>query len=264
MALRFEAGWDHADIGTVGIRVTETVGTTATEVLVTTSSFCHTDLSSVMGSGQYTAFGTKLAGLLQGASRHNQQYSVTWTGSVPEYVVASDGSFAINAATAGTTFDTAVGNRMFDILGFSGAQADDTAHTSDERPFYVVVADLGAKSLVEDDYEPDGVVDGAHSSDGSHYAVAPQAAPTFHDFTVQFEAKAAVFKRSATTAIPWTYQHMWEHIRGDTPIAVFDSLGSENTVHHLRPESARFRAERAAQDWDRWHMRLQTYVDGRL
>lgn len=266
MTLRLEAGWDLDKVGNFGVKVTEATGPLAFQVTMTTGQLCHTALTSVLVN--YKAFSNQLKAALDAASVASGN---SWTYTVSRTVSDTAHYYTVSAAEGNTALEfslatvAADGTRMRQALGFTGDSASAASHSSSAqaRPYYAVLSAGLAKSRVSDDYEPDEIAQGDWSTGGSHYTVSASSGIVFHDFDVLFEAKAAVFKRSAAASVPWTYQHLWEHCRGDEPILAVDD--TESTVHYLRPEGASFRPERAVSDWDgAWSLALRTYVEGRL
>lgn len=275
MTLRIEAGWriGTAGIGVIGtatIKIVESVGPTTITPSVTTGRYLHTSIASVNSS--YSDFATALKTALDAASART--YTVTWNGATGAYTISPDsGTITVEFSSGGTSLGAAYDN-MRRILGFSGNKTTASSQTSDIAPYYYISGLMGAKTDSTDDYEPDDLVRGGHTDDGGHYSVSASGQPTFNDFVIPHETKAKVFTRSApqeaatdpfhTAAdVPWTYQHLWQHIRGSEPFLVVDD--TDSTVHTLRPEGGAFRPARVVSDWDgAWNLRFATYVDGRL
>ncbi len=263
MALHIECGWDQAVVGTSSIRLTEDPGGTPDTITgsVGALTWCHRNLSGVLGSGNYQSFPTQLENALDAASANGYTYNVVFNSTTLRYTIsAGSGEDFDIEYNSGTTAEV----RMFQILGLAGASAGSTStYTGTRVPYYVIGSAMGAASEKTDDYEPPGIVEGSFSDSGQDFSVSRTASPVFSDFSLAFEAKSASFKREATTTVPWTYQHMWEHARGTEPFVVVDD--SESTVHRLRPEGGSFQPRRASADYDNyWHHMFKTYMLGRL
>ncbi len=274
MAVRIEAGWDHASVGNASLRVTEDPGGTPDTITGTVGAltWCHTNISSIMGSGNYQRFGDQLETALNAATANAYTYSVTLDTSTLLYTVATSGGgqdFDIKYAS-GTTAEV----RMFQILGLAQSNtfySGTSTYTGCMTPYYLFSGDMGAKSKVSDDYEPDTVED-AEADDGTAYGVARTTAPIYSDYTLQFEPKVKTFKRSVsvttssgltTGGVIWTYQHFIENARSEHPFLCVDD--NESTVHKLRAKGAAFKPSRATADFDdHWHHEYITRMLGRL
>lgn len=258
MTHRIESGWNVAKLGTFTLSVTGNLGTQS--VSITTGTYCHTDLTIVLGTGSYDDFAGALKAALDASGAASGAFTVTWSGSAMTYTIS-------NAANFTLTFpNTAAGNRMADALGFTRNSTTSSATTtsSTRRPYYVINGAMGGRSGWTRVYEGDDIVSQAEAEDGSTYAVARSAAPLYDDWTVPFETLAATFDSEATTAVPWTWEAFFAHSRGIEPFGVFDDAG--NSVHVLRgARGARFKPSRASEDWDgRWSVDLLTINRGDL
>lgn len=258
MTHRIESGWNVAKLGTFTLSVTGNLGTAS--VSITTGTYCHTDLSPVLGAGSYDDFAGALQSALTASGATTFAFTVTWSGSAMTYTIA-------NAAAFTLTFpNTAAGNRMADALGFTRntTTGSTTSQVSSRRPYYVIDGAMGGRSGWTRVYEGDDIVSQAEAEDGSTYAVARSTAPLYDDWTVPFETLAATFDSEATAAVPWTWEAFFAHSRGIEPFGVFDDAG--NSVHVLRgARGARFKPSRASEDWDgRWSVDLLTINRGSL
>lgn len=257
MTHRIESGWNVATLGTMTLSVTGNLGTAS--VSITTGTYCHTDLSSVLGSGLYDDFAGALKAALDASATSSTAYVVTWNTSTLVYTIAT-------VAGCSLTFpNSEAGNRMADALGFTRNSTTSTltTQTSTRRPYYVIDGAMGARSSWSRLYEGDDIVSQAEAEDGSTYSVARTTAPKYEDWTVQFEELEAVYSAKAVTAVPWTWQHFFEHSRGIEPFGVFDDDG--NSVHVLRARGARFKPARVQSDWDGvFNIELQTINRGAL
>jgi hypothetical protein len=250
MTLRISAGWDFAKatVGSFSMTITGSSGA-AFAVNVTSGTYAHETMSPVV---TYTAFAVALQTAINAAATAGT-YTVTYSSSTQAYTVTRDtGTFT---ATLNTVARRVLGR---DADWSVGA----ISQTSNNRPYYVLVGALGARSEVSDDYEPDGIVEAEESDSGEVYAISRTTAPVYHDWIVQFESKAATFERNAASGVPWTWQHFVKHVRSEEPFLVVDDLGT--SVHKLRPESARFKPTRQSPDYDNhWHIPFMTYLLGR-
>lgn len=245
-----EAGFD---VGVTGAMSVIVEGNTAT---ISSGRYCHSDLAAVLGSGEYTDFATALQSAILSAS--GAGYTVTYS--------RNSGSPIYTISHASTPFATAftgdAGTRMANALGMESG-AGQMSYSSVARPYYVMIPANGCRSEATDDYEPDGLVVGDYTLGGGFYSVSFDDPITFNDFAFSHEAKSATFIRAAGAGVPWTWQHLWRHCRGDQPFLV--DIGDDDDVMYLRPEGGSFAPERVAADYDDyWTVRLKTYLAGRL
>ncbi len=268
MTVRIDAGWDVGKIGLLAIKATESVGPTVVVATVTAGTFAHTDISAVTATSTYTDFATQLKTELDAVSA--QTYTVTYgvtagPGGGPGYTISiGSGTTTLEfTGFGGTSGTTVAGALMAEIIGFDGNQSTSASHTSDERPIFALLAATGCESRVIDDYEPDGVAEGDHSIGGRTFSLSDSTAIKFRDFVLMFESHAATYKRSATATFPWTYEHMWEHVRSEQPFLL--DADNEDTVYKLRPENANVKFDRAHADHDdQSHIPFFCYMLGRL
>lgn len=276
MALRVEAGWDHDVIGEARCSVTDSSGTYnvfvnssgfqhdvgGTTVVQSTTLYSHTPLFSVLGTNQYLSLGAYMALTLNDAVPGAvPTHSVTWDGAAQQY------TWSVTSGTVAVTFPaTDAGALMRRILGFSGNLSAAASHVSDVTPYYVINSARGGRSKASGPYRAPGRVEGSESLGGRHYATKVLGSLNYDDFTAMLETKAATFIDAATAAVPWTWEHFFDHCSAIEPFAVIDDVAS--TVHFLRPAGAVFdegRRQRQKMDYDGfWNLRLLTYIKGTL
>lgn len=259
MTHRIESGWNIAKVGTHTLSVTSDLGTAT--VSITTGTYCHADLTSVLGTGNYDDFAQALKTALDLSGTSSQPYSVNWnSGSFPlRYRLRNDANMAV------TFPNTDAGNRMADTLGFTRNTTLSSAagHTGTRMPYYVIDGAMGARSSWTRRYEGDDITSQAEAEDGSTFTTARSVAPKYDDWTVPFEPLEATFSAKALSTVPWTWQHFFELSRGIEPFAVFDDDG--NSVHVLRGRGTSFKPARVQQDWDElWNIELLTINRGSL
>lgn len=258
MSLVYFPGWNFASIGTFSLEFTVNDGTFTAEI--TSGKYAHSTMATVMGS-DYTAFSSAL------------QTAMNATASARTFTVAlSTASFGYQytiTPDAGTIVITNSTNTVAkNVLGFNSLPTGAAASISSQIcPYYVIVPSVAARTSVSDDYEPGDLAYDAEADDGSSYGISRTSAPTYHDWKQCFESKAKTFIRSASTSVPWTYQHMFRHCRNVEPILVTDADGgatSDDMVVKLRAEGAVWHPERNEADYDgEWHVPFMTRVLGR-
>jgi hypothetical protein len=155
-------------------------------------------------------------------------------------------------------------------MGWTGDRSAAGVQLPGVRSYYVIGTASGCKSRDGKYYEPPGVVSGGHTLGGRHFGVAASNPIRFWDFSLMFEAEAAVFADSApdgTTIddVPWTYEHLLQHCRMDHPFLVVDD-DDVSSVHYFRPEGAsfdeQFRTADAPDYHDAWHLQFRTFFKG--
>ena len=255
--MTLESGWQFGtgtgQVGTFGMFFTEQAGAATGLISSTaTETFCHTDLTSILGTSNYDDFAGWLQTELTDAATAITSWTVTWNATTMAYTLTASGG---GQTSVDLTFDSGGGTTLArQILGFSGNQTGALTYTSDVRPFYVVSVRAGAASYGSQprEFEPEGIAEGAEADDGSQFSIHRSTAPKYRDFAVTTETKAATRVRSApdgTTAadVPWTYQHLWEHARAVEPLLIQD--GVENAVVHMRPGMARWKPRTSFADY---------------
>lgn len=248
------AGFDTRRLGGLTFRVTEATGPSTFSVSIPDKRLAHFLLIGSFGDG-YEVTANVLKAELDAGSPNAWTYTVTYSHTAGTFTIsASGGNIALDFNSDG---QASVNARQ--ALGFGATSANASSHTSPAKAFYVIHTLHDGLSNVSEDYEPHGIVRGVISDSGQSFAVAPLAAPVHFDFRVPFERKQAVFKHEATATVPWTFEHLFEHCRGDLPFRV---SWVYSPLHLLRPEGASFRPTRAWDDFDdAWHIDFETYVD---
>ena len=270
MALRIIAGITFGETRAMEFTITELTGLVAltiridekglrygTTVADPSVRWAHEDMSSIAALGGYAALAPALASALTSASLavNALTYTVHW--DVPD---ASYKFTATGAIDSITFAPDASGDMAKKVLGFSTSPS---IPTSDVRAGYAILSEMGCKSNPTEVYEPDSVVEGGWTHGGAHFAIAALEAILFDDFDLYFESKEASFSRWATAEVPYTYQDLWEDVRGSEPFEVADDVDSR--VYFLRPDAARFAPERAVANWDgAFHHKFKCYLAGYL
>lgn len=193
---------------------TATITWSGTGVSVSSGRYAHVSMTSIEST--CTAFATSLQAALVTAGFASA--TVSYSTTTHRYTLSNGGgSFAI--AFPGTT----AGTLMKRILGFStGATA--TSHTSDVRPYYVIVPALDARSAYTGLAHAERSVR-KESDDGRGYVARPSSPVVQAQWEHQHEPLAAVHSYAATSAVPWTWQHLWEHAG---PWQEFIAIGLES------------------------------------
>jgi hypothetical protein len=215
-----------------------------TQITVASGTYAPATYASVLASG-YTAFTAAVKTSLDGGG--GGPYTVTWSSTTGKYTISRAASFTLAFSTATSA---AAGTRMRLALGFSGDLSGANTYTSDWTPYYVLVAQMAGLTEFSDVYEPDDIVEEAVADDGTPWSASRETTELYSDWSQAMETKASTFSASATTAVPWTWQAFFRHVRGQRPFAVYDSVTVINTLHKLRAEGGSFIPARYVTDYD--------------
>ena len=258
MALTYYAGWDFERLDTMTLEITTNEPETLS-VTYTSGTYAHVDMSALTGTSTYTAFITQLITTLN-AEAINEGSTRTFNAST-----FANGVYTITANTGTIQVTTNTSTAMRRLLGFSSLPTSAAiSATSDVRPYYLINPYITARSNVTDDYEGGEISYDAEADDGNSFGISRLTAPLYHDWVQGFESKEASFKNSATAAVPFTYQHLFEHCRNVEPIWVLDSMGgsgTDNMAVKLRADGSVWRPQRVTADYDgQWNIPFNTRV----
>lgn len=221
---------------------------------VAAGTYAYATFASVVST--YTAFGAAVVTALNSAAAGTYTVSLTTTLTSITFTIYSVAGFTL------TFPSTDAGNRCKVALGFSTiplvAGTAAAPYTSTIRPYYCIIPAMGARSDFTDVYEPADIVEEAVSDGGVSYGVARATNELWCDWSQTMETKAATLTRSATAAVPMTYQAMVKHCRSQHPIGVYETATSNN-LYRLRADGASFVPERVAADYDGlWNIPFRT------
>lgn len=181
-------------------------------------------------------------------------WDVSFSSTTLLYTISGPGSFQIDPSL------DADGERFASAIGIDPAGAtsvsDDVVGTM--RPYYVMRAVYDGVERGNDQYEPNSIAFESEADDGASYGVARTTSPKYYDFSVQFETKETSFKANATAAVPWTWEHMFEHIRTIEPFWMTDSAYTGDVDTTL---SLKMRAEGSSQNFRMVAPQLDTLWD---
>ena len=263
----YHAGWDFERIGSASVQFTDSGGSWT--MTFSTGNYSHIDLSSAMGTGEYTDFITAIQAAITAAAR-GVTYTTSFNTSTLSY------SFDTNSGTLAMTFSGTAGTIMRHILGFTGnVAATSSAITSNARPYYVCRAIHDGQTNYSDEYESSEGIYEAEADDGSAYSIARSTVPVYADWEQYLEEKAppaaiatagtGVFEYVATTTVPWTWQHYYEHVRASEPFALYDNGTGDGLVCRMRKDTATFKPGRSMSEYDGYfNLRFNTRLIGRL
>jgi hypothetical protein len=261
VSLRYEWGWDFG-LFPSGATVTVDDDGAPFVVTFTTGTYIHTSITDVDATAAYDEFAAAFETALNAGDSGSNTYLVTYHPATGYEIDGQNADFTLTFAS-----DDA-GVAMRHILGFSGNQSGNPAYNSDARPYYLIIPVIQGRSLVSDEYEPEGISVDAISDDATAYQTSRSTAETLCTWTQMAEVADApagpfangtyIFEREATSTIPWTYQHAFRHARdGKQPFLVVD--GSDSEVHELRADGTSFHPQRfGAQDFHIWNVPFRT------
>lgn len=137
--------------------------------------------------------------------------AVSWSRTTGYYTISwPHANFTI-------TFSLAAGRGL---LGFSGTQSGATSYTSTLMPTYVIDTTVDTVSENTINYEPRAIGNHGETDGGKGFGLARTVSPLYRDWRQEFETKEKSVRLSAAAAHPWTFQHLFEHCRGQLPFAV--------------------------------------------
>lgn len=226
MPLRYYAGIDSIKLGGLTVAVGGVASGTA---VVANGTYCHVSLSSAL-AGSYSPLATAVQTALQ--TLHGG-FSCTFNATTLTYTISNPSNFTL-------TWTGQQGETLRRALGFAGNLSGSTIYTSTVRPYYVIEAEIEGRSNYTDVYEPADIAEDAVSDGGDAFGVAQDTNELWCDWQQSCETKQATLARAATSAIPWTWEHLIKHCRNDQPFAVLGDSDSTGIVYKLRAEGASF------------------------
>lgn len=258
MALYYYAGIDTNDFADgFAVVVGGAVGSgTATVAAGRYIAGDNSDVATITDppvNSEYTAFIDAVYDALNAAVPSS--WSVTFDDTALTYTISNATAFTL-------TFSGVAGQNLSRALGMGLFISSTTSTTSTVRPYYVIEAEIGARSDVSDHYEADDNVEEAIADGGSPYSVSRDTEELRDDWVQSMEPIEAVMNRSALAAAPWTWQRFVTHVRASIPFYTYDSSTGGKSVYVLRAEGASWSStvrERVVRDWDGlWNIRLST------
>lgn len=248
MTLRVEAGWDQFEYGTA------TLSVNTVPASVSVGKYGHRDITGTT----YTDFATALNAAIVAAGITS--FVVSYSTTTGLYTFAISGPLTVSL---GVDHGTPAFALMGKLLGVSTSPGSTNTFSSDITPWFQINGEVGGASDASDDYEPNSISEDAEADDASHYAVTRVTAPTYNDFMVAMEPRAAVYKREAVASAAFTWQHLFEHCRAVHPFIVADDFG-DVTSHYMRAGQDAFKPMHVAKDWrELLNIPLKTRMMGR-
>jgi hypothetical protein len=281
VSLQYYWGWDVTMLaGGLTVIVTDSSGLLGANrtftVSITSGTFAHIDLSSVMGAGEYLAFAAALEAALEAGSALGsvpRTYTVTWS-STTGYTIAVNSGATLTLDLTGSVAQSF----MRVVLGMSGDRTGALSYSSTRRPYYLIVPATQCRTAVSDEYEPaDVVTEELNDSGAGTSEIAREEDEVWLDWTQTaedahglptaiFDPGTPIFERQITTALRWSYQHAWAHHQnsGD-PFAVIEGgVTAGSDVARLRADGASWEPNRMGSDYDAWSIPFKTRLLGRL
>lgn len=250
MSLYYLAGFSTE--GTAQSMTATIAGNAAT---VASGTYAFATFASVMGTGEFTDFATAVKAAFDAAG--GGPYTVTWSSTTYLFTISRATNFTLS-------FSSTSDLRLRAALGFTANLSGANSYTSTVRPYYVIVPAIDACTDVSGVYEPEEIVEEAVSDGGTPYGVSRQTTELYSDWTQAMESLSATFTRSATSAVPWTWQHFVRHVRGQYPFGKYETTVG-NTCNKLRADAGSFRPFRVSADDDTyWSIRMLTRDLGAL
>lgn len=234
MAAYLTSAWDFARVGAAAMHVTDDGG--SFEVRITSGRNSHVDISGIGATSNVTLFATTLQTALNAGSSGFSTYTVT-----PQLGGAAGVSYQIDYGdTVTISFTTGVttaaeGVRMRQLLGFTGNPSPSDQISSDvpgaPPAYYTLTLARDGVSDYSRDFEASGQTQRQVSRNANAYSVGPLTYEKRTKFRVRFMALASVFADQATSATPFTFEHLVQHARCHEPIVLHTS--TEDLVFKL-------------------------------
>ena len=139
--------------------------------------------------------------------------------------------------SVGVSWSSSVG-RSF--MGFSANKSAAAIQASDQVPDYCIAPRIIKASNVSEMYEPRGITSHAYPEHarGLGFSLRRHLSPLYLDFDQQFEYAWKVKRLEATSAHPFTFQHLWEYARCEHPFIAYDLLPEISTTFVSSPETS--------------------------
>lgn len=248
----YYAGFDFARIGAMSFTVTNSSGGQSDILGFTSGTYAHVGFTA--GSTAYAALATSIQAALTALTAlggGRPTYTFTFSQTTMQYSLDS------NTGTLTLTFPASdSGDRAKHILGFSASVgATSSPIVSDRRPYYAIRAACEGPSAYSFYYETgDGIYE-EEADDGSTYSITRTTLPKLVEWEQRMEAKAAPATNivsgaaaggagmriaDASTEVPWTWEHFFQHARCVNPFAFHNSTGPTGIVCKFRKDGAAF------------------------
>ncbi len=248
MATAYCFGVNTTKVGTFAVVVGGTVGSGTATVAGTLALL---QIPAANGGTLYSKIETVLAAALEAAVPAGA-WNVQWSPTTYLFTISCDIAFTL-------TWTGDAGTNLRRMLGFASAATTlGLSAVGTIRPYYLIVSEIAGRSDFSDVYEPAEIATEAVSDGGDAFSTSNDTDELWCDWVQQVEPKAAVLSRSATSAIPWTWQHAWKHARADVPFIYIDIPTVAQVVYKLRAEGASFRPDPVEADVDTlWNLKLE-------
>ena len=264
-------GFDLARVGSMRCFVND--GTDSGTVTVTSDIYCHRDLSSVMGSGNYTDLATTLETLIDAVlTTHGSD--VSFSLSTLTYTIASAGGQTLSLDFRSATLGDDSGKRLAAALGFTYEHDDATGGSSSDpfniqlsgkstyesnvTPYYALALARGGPSDYSRPYHTSGQTKRAVSVNGTAYGVRPRTLEKRVRFRLRFQTLASVFAADASESAPWTYEDLLDHVGTWEPVLLSSDAG-DIVFKYVDPD---FTEDSRAPVWSDYHGRWDLSVEG--
>lgn len=242
MALRLEYSIDVASLPDAGLSLEVTADAAQFKSTLTSGQLTFTDISSV--DSDFTPFGTALETELDADNPGAATFTVTWNGTT---------GFTISPSTGTMTLDfintpAAQGTAMRRLLGFDGNQSAASSHSSNVRPYFMIIPLIQGRSQYSREKEVPAIVNEAVADDGSRVFIAKTTADKIGEWvhSAEIETTPAIFSDAGTPThkdmvddgtnandVPWSWEHSFEHLRtAHHRVLVID--GSDSEVWEVR------------------------------
>lgn len=216
---RIYTGYSFKWIGAFSFDVTDDGATNAYTITISSGRYYHAIDDTSDPHGHHESFRAKLQSELNSA-----------TGSPGDWVVEfGNTSIGFAIYRSGTpTFTATLNTVAQNVLGM-GASLNTGTAASDVRPYYVHAPDDPYLGNARGNHEPNDFAETYRTDGGDGFSVEPTSVPKMDRWKLRGEPDAVTHKHAAASDPPWTWEHLYEHCRGNEPMVLVDNAGSINS-----------------------------------
>jgi hypothetical protein len=264
MAAYLLTGWDTSRVGAMSLYADD--GTDDGTVTLTTGTYCHRDLSSVMGTGEYTDLVTELNARLDAVLTGSGFDTVSWSSSTLKYTLTSSPNVSLDFRSA--TLGSDAGQRLAAALGYNYNHGDATggsagdpydillsgaaSYVSNVVPAYALALSRDGVTDYSRPFEPPGQTMRQVSRNANAYSIGPSTYEKRWTAKWRFQTLATVFAAEADdTAAPWTYEDLLEHARCWEPALL--SYTGASAAQVFKFVEAEFSDKARSPVWNNYH-----------
>lgn len=276
--------WDLVRLGGFDARFDDDGG--AFDIALTSGELAHSAMASAVNHRGVTPtrlasiqlFATVLAAALNAGTSGAGTYTVVWNAASFYTISYSAGSFSMDFRTATVG---AGGPRCAAALGVSSAAliSGASSYGSTVRPAYLLIPAAMGRTGITPDRADTGVATDA-ATDGGVYGQTSRSSVAINKEWMQAgedetviasvgydEPGTPVHAYKATAAVPWSYQHAWDHaLTYKCAIKVIDDVDDTYAeIHEMRADGLSFAPRYTGpDDYAMYSIEYRTRLLGRI